>query len=183
MTEQVQRQVWWLYTACSRRVAYALRPLIGAGWTAPQLAVELATWGVPPRLKDAAAYLRHELHCRQQHNELPHTELPAHDVPIDDGSRYEAMLRKRVREGASAFRRYAEQTREALRDELAHRRRSRREQTGRPVYRPVLREPEEDFLASLPGDTWTDAPTPRDIYAAPRPWNVSRPGPGSVTGG
>ncbi|MFD5717182.1 hypothetical protein [Streptomyces sp. NPDC127036] len=166
VAEQVQRQVWWLYTACSRRIAFALRPLIAAGWTAPQLAAELATWGVPPHLKDAAAYLRHELHRRQQHNELPHTELPAHDLPIDDGSRYEAMLRKRARQGAPAFRRYAEQTRDTLRDELAHRRRSRREQTGRPVYRPVLREPEEDFLASLPGDTWTDAPTPREIYAA-----------------
>ncbi|MFD6921883.1 hypothetical protein ACFV99_16935 [Streptomyces sp. NPDC059944] len=166
VTEQVQRQVWWLYTACSRRIAYALRPLIAAAWTAPQLAAELATWGVPPHLKDAAAYLRHELHRRQQHNELPHTELPANDVPIDDGSRYEAMLRKRARQGAPAFRHYAEQTRNALRDELAHRRRSRREQTGRPGYRPVLREPEEDFLASLPVDTWTDAPTPREIYAA-----------------
>ncbi|MFD9398151.1 hypothetical protein ACFWA4_04930 [Streptomyces sp. NPDC060011] len=87
-------------------------------------------------------------------------------MPVDDGSRYEAMLRKRARHGAPAFRRYAEQTRDTLRDELAHRRRSRREQTGRPAYRPVLRESEEDFLASLPGDTWTDAPTPREIYAA-----------------
>ncbi|MFJ8896947.1 hypothetical protein ACIRCZ_20395 [Leifsonia sp. NPDC102414] len=96
---------------------------------------------------------------------LPHTRLPAHDVPIDDGSRYEAMLRKRARQGAPAFRRSAEQTRDALREALAHRRRSRREQTGRPVYRPVLREPEV-FLASLPGDTWRDEPTPREIYAA-----------------
>ncbi|MGW6488033.1 hypothetical protein [Streptomyces sp. NPDC055056] len=166
MIERVQRQVWWLYPACSRRIAYALRPLIAAGWAAPQLAAELATWGVPPHLKDPAAYFRHELHRPQQHNELSHTELPAHDVPIDDGSRYEAMLRKRVRQGATALRRYTEQTRDALRDELAHRRRSRLEQPGRPVYRRVLREPEGDFLASLPGDTWTDAGTPREIYAA-----------------
>lgn len=165
VTEQVQRQVWWLYTTCSRRIAYALRPLIAAGWTAPQLAAELATWGVPPHLKDAAAYLRHELHRRQQRNELPRTELPAYDLPIDDGSRYEAMLRKRGVH-APAFRRYTEQTRGVLRVELASRRRSRRDQVARPVYRPVLREPEEDFLASLPSGTWTDAPTPREIYAA-----------------
>ncbi|MFG2437899.1 hypothetical protein [Streptomyces sp. NPDC048508] len=165
LTEQVQRRVWWLYTACSRRLAYALRPLIAAGWTAPQLANELATWGVPSHLKDPAAYLRHELHRRQHHNELPHTELPAHDLPIDDGSRYEAMLRIRAAH-APAFRRYTEQIRTALRDTLTHQRRSRREQEGRPTYRPVLREPEEDFFASLPADTWTDAPTPREIYAA-----------------
>ncbi|MFD5814783.1 hypothetical protein [Streptomyces sp. NPDC127038] len=165
LAEQVQRQVWWLYTACSRRIAYALRPLIAAGWTAPQLAAELATWGVPSHLKDSAAYLRYELRRRQQHNELPQTEIPAHDQPIDDGSRYEAMLRNRATR-APAFRRYADQTRDALRDELARQRRGRREQSDRPVYRPMLREPEEVFLASLPSDTWTDAPTPREIYAA-----------------
>lgn len=164
VTEQVQRQVWWLYTACSRRIAYALRPLLAAGWTAPQLAAELTTWGVPPHLKDPAAYLRHEQHRRQQHNELPHTEVPAQDLTIDDGSRYEAMLRKCAVHDP-AFLRYTERTRDALRNELAGRRRSRQEQVG-PLYQPVLREPEEDFLASLPADTWTDAPTPREIYAA-----------------
>ncbi|MFJ4895856.1 hypothetical protein ACIP5U_38630 [Streptomyces sp. NPDC088788] len=165
VTEEVQRQVWWLYTACSRRIAFALRPLIAAGWTAPQLAAELTTWGVPPLLKDPAAYLRHELRRRQQHNELPHSELPAHDLLVDDGSRYEAMLCERAVH-APAYRRYIERTRFALRDELASRQRGRREQTGGFVYRPMLREPEEDFFASLPADTWADAPTPREVYAA-----------------
>ncbi|MFJ4931607.1 hypothetical protein [Streptomyces sp. NPDC088736] len=163
LTEQVQREVWWLYTACSRRIAYALRPLITAGWSAVQLAAELATWGVPAHLKDAAAYLRHELRRRQQHAQLPPTESTVRELSVDDGSRYEAMLRDRAGQ-ASAFRRYVEQTRPALRDDLASRRRQRRERI--PVYRPVLREPEEAFLASLPAETWADAPTPREIYAA-----------------
>jgi hypothetical protein len=158
VAEQLQRDIWWLHRSCARRVAYALRPLIAAGWTAPQLAAELATWGVPSYLKNPAAYLRYELHRRQQLGELPHTALPAPEVPVDDGSRYEAMLRNRAMH-APAFHRYAEQTRAALRDELASRRRQR-EQTDRPVYRPVLREPEEVFLASLPADTWADAPSP-----------------------
>ncbi|MEU8952568.1 hypothetical protein [Streptomyces sp. NPDC048489] len=163
LTENVQREVWWLYTACSRRIAYALRPLISAGWTDVQLAAELSTWGVPADLKDAAAYLRHELRRRQQHAQLPSTESTARELSLDDGSRYEAMLRDRAMQ-ASAFRRYVEQTRPALRDDLASRRRQRRERI--PVYRPVLREPEEAFLASLPAETWADAPTPREIYAA-----------------
>lgn len=165
LTEQVQREVWWLYTACSRRIAYALRPLIAAGWTAPRLAAEIATWGVPPNLRDPAAYLRHELRRRQQHGELPPTEPAALDLPIDNGSRYEAMLRERAQH-VSAFRRYAEQTRPALRDDLADRRRRRREQEARPVYRPVLRESEEVFLASLSPESWVDAPTSREVYAA-----------------
>ncbi|MFF3313157.1 hypothetical protein [Streptomyces sp. NPDC002952] len=164
VAEKLRRAVWWLYRGCARRVGYALRPLIAAGWTTSQLAAEVATWGVPPHLKDPAAYLRYELHRRQQLNELPHTELPAHSPAIDDGSRYQAMLRDRAAY-ASTFRRYAEQTRAALRDELASRRRQR-EQTATPAYRPTLREPEEVFLASLPADTWADAPSPREIYAA-----------------
>ncbi|WP_329529529.1 hypothetical protein [Streptomyces sp. NBC_01462] len=165
LTEQVQREVWWLYTACSRRLAHALRPLIAAGWSAVQLAAELATWGVPAYLKDAAAYVRHELRRRQERAELPPAEPAVRDLPGDDGSRYEAMLRERATK-ASAFWRYAEQTRPALRNELARRRRHRREQEPPHVYRPLLREPEEDFLASLPAETWADTPTPRDIYRA-----------------
>lgn len=163
LTEQVQREVWWLYAACSRRIAYALRPLIAAGWTAAQLAAEIGSWGVPPSLRDPAAYLRYELHSRQQHGELPHSEPADREQPVDDGTRYEAMLRDRAMQ-ASAFRRYVEQTRPALLDDLASRRRQRRERI--PVYRPLLREPEEAFLASLPAETWADAPTPREIYAA-----------------
>ncbi|MET8411273.1 hypothetical protein ABZV34_24730 [Streptomyces sp. NPDC005195] len=165
LTEQVQREVWWLYTACSRRIAYVLRPLISAGWTAVQVAAELATWGVPAYLKDAAAYVCHELRRRQERAELPPTEPAARDLPGDDGSRYEAMLRERAGQ-SSAFWRYAAQTRSALRDELARWRRHRREQETRHVYRPMLREPEEVFFASLPAETWADAPTPREIYQA-----------------
>ncbi|MEU6277464.1 hypothetical protein ABZ871_34435 [Streptomyces populi] len=164
LAEQLQREVWWLYDTCSRRIAYALRPLIAAGWTAAQLAAEVSAWGVPAHLRDPAAYLHHELHRRQHLGELPPTTPPARDLSLDDGTRYEAMLRDRAR-SAPAWQRYARQIRPALRDELVRRRRRLRETTA-PVYRPILREPEEVFLASLPADTWTDAPTPREIYAA-----------------
>ncbi|MER5411009.1 hypothetical protein [Streptomyces sp. NPDC002769] len=64
--------------------------------------------------------------------------------------------------------RYVQQARPQLRADLAEQRERRRAQAAAaaPVYRPVLREPEEAFLASLPSDTWVDAPTPREIYAA-----------------
>ncbi|MER6443395.1 hypothetical protein ABT275_45080 [Streptomyces sp. NPDC001185] len=168
LTEQVQREVWWLSTACSRRVAYALRPLITAGWTALQLAAELATWGVPGHLKDPAAYIHHEAGRRQRLGELPPTPAaPANAPRPDDGGRYEAMLRDRGR-NTPAWRRYGQLVRPRLRADLAELRERRRAQAAAaaPVYRPVLREPEEAFFASLPADSWVDAPTPREIYAA-----------------
>ncbi|MGC4987279.1 hypothetical protein ACLQ18_43035 [Streptomyces sp. DT193] len=175
LTEQVQREVWWIYKACSRRIAYALRPLIAAGWSAPQLAAELATWGVPARLKDPAAYLRHELRRRQHHGELPHTEFAARDLAVDNGTRYEAMLRDRTRH-APAWQRYIQLTQPVLRERLVSQRRRRRNETATYEYRPTLREPVEDFLASLPNDTWADAPTPREIYAARARGEAPRPG-------
>ncbi|WP_406834897.1 hypothetical protein ACICHK_00450 [Streptomyces sp. AHU1] len=165
LAKQLQREVWWLYDTCSRRIAYALRPLIAAGWTAAQLAAEVSAWGVPAHLRDPAAYLHHELHRRQHLGELPPTVSPAHSLLADDGTRYEAMLRDRARH-TPAWQRYIQQLRQPLRDELARRRRRQNDQRNGYVYRPTLREPEEEFLASLPTDTWTDAPSPREIYAA-----------------
>ncbi|MFE9769479.1 hypothetical protein ACFYPC_34010 [Streptomyces sp. NPDC005808] len=168
LTEKLQREVWWLYGACSRRLAFALRPLIQAGWTAPQLIAELSTWGVPAQLQDPAAYIHHELARRQRLAELPPTtEPPAHDAHADTGGiRYEAMLRDRARRHAPAWQHYAEQLRPALRRELAQGRQQRRQQTALREYRPTLREDEETFLASLPLENWADSPTPREIYAA-----------------
>lgn len=168
LTEQVQREVWWLYGACSRRVAYALRPLVMAGWTAAQLVSELATWGVPACLKDPAAFVHHELARRRRRAELlPSEPCDVVGPIVDDGTRYEAMLRKHA-EHAPAWHHYTSRLRSALRDELSLRRRSYRERSHAiaPQYRPVLREDEEVFLSSLPDDTWADSPSPRRIYAA-----------------
>ncbi|MFG2425653.1 hypothetical protein ACGFWD_42575 [Streptomyces sp. NPDC048448] len=168
LTEKVQREVWWLFDACSRRLAYALRPLIRAGWTAQQLAAELTAWGVPAHLQDPAAYIHHEISRRQRLSELPPTTAEAVHAPrADDGTRYEAMLRDREHH-APTWQRYTQQVRPRLRAGLAELRERRRTQaaTATPVYRPVLRESEEAFLASLPPESWVDAPTPREIYAA-----------------
>ncbi|MCX4580989.1 hypothetical protein OHB41_49450 [Streptomyces sp. NBC_01571] len=168
LAERVQREVWWLFDACSRRLAYALRPLIQAGWISAQLAGELATWGVPVRLQDAAAYIHHEVRRRQRLGELPPTLAAFANAPrADDGARYDAMLHDRARR-TPAWERYVEQARPQLRADLAEQRQRRRALAAAAalVYRPVLREPEEAFLASLPSDSWVDAPTPREIYAA-----------------
>lgn len=168
LTEQVQREVWWLFDACSRRLAYALRPLIQAGWTAGELAGELATWGVPAHLQDPAAYIHHEVRRRQRLGELPLTPAAPSNAPgADDGARYEAMLRDRAC-STLAWERYVQLARPRLRADLTELRERRHAQAAAaaPVYRPVLRESEEAFLASLPADSWVDAPTPREIYAA-----------------
>ncbi|MFJ2397285.1 hypothetical protein ACIOTI_31585 [Streptomyces sp. NPDC087843] len=168
LTERVQREVWWLFDACSRRLAYALRPLIQAGWTARHLAAELATWGVPAHLHDPAAYIHHEVSRRQRLAELPPTPAASASAPrADDGTRYEAMLRDRGRH-TPAWQRYVEQGRHQLRADLAElcERRRVHAEAATTAYQPVLRESEEAFLASLPSESWVDAPTPRDIYAA-----------------
>ncbi|MEV6532776.1 hypothetical protein AB0M86_24845 [Streptomyces sp. NPDC051639] len=167
LTVQVQREVWWLFDACSRRCAYALRPLIRTGWTVQQIAAELTAWGVPAHLQDPAAYIHHEISRRQRLAELPPTPAaPSHAPRTDDGTRYEAMLRDRGGH-TPAWQRYAEQVRPRLRADLAELRERRRTQAAAAtVYRPVLRESEEAFLASLPSESWVDAPTPREIYAA-----------------
>lgn len=168
LTEQVQREVWWLYGACSRRIAYALRPLLAAGWTAAQLAAEIGTWGVPAHLKDPAAYVHHQLIRRCRRAELLPAEPRAVVGPTaDDGSRYEAMLRSRA-EHAPSWQSYTRHLRPALRDELSQRRQLVRQssRTATQPYQPLLRECEEVFLASLPAETWADPPSPRQIYAA-----------------
>ncbi|MCW8101724.1 hypothetical protein [Streptomyces tauricus] len=169
LTERLQCEVWWLQEACSRRTAYALRPLIRLGWTWPDLAEELTTWGVPPHLQDPAAYLHHEVARRRRHGELPPTgQLPADAPPVDDdGIRHQAMLRERFRRHDPAWQRYTQQLRPTLRAQLADVRNDLHRRAERTAdWRPVLRENEDAFLASLPVQTWSDAPTPRQIYAA-----------------
>ncbi len=169
LTQRLQREVWWLRETCSRRAAYALRPLIRLGWTWQDLAEELACWGVPPHLRDAAAYLHHEITRRRQQGELPPAEGPPVHVPQtdDDGLRHQAMLRERYLRHDPSWQRYAHQLRPALRARLAAIRGDiRRRAETIADRRPVLREDENVFLASLPVQTWSDAPTPLQSYTA-----------------
>ncbi|MFE9687624.1 hypothetical protein [Streptomyces sp. NPDC006285] len=169
LTERLQREVWWLRGACSRRTAYALRPLIRLGWSWQDLAEELSYWGVPARLRDPAAYLHHEITRRRHRAELPPADQPSIHTPQadDDGLRHQAMLRKRHLCHDPSWQRYAHQLRPTLRTQLAKVRKDLgRQAATAPAYRPVLREAEEAFLATLPVQTWSDAPTPRQIYAA-----------------
>ncbi|MFH9968574.1 hypothetical protein ACH4PR_46015 [Streptomyces mirabilis] len=78
------------------------------------------------------------------------------------------MLHDREQHYAPAWQRYDRQLRPTLRRELAQVRDRQRQQAAAAaqVYRPVLRESEEAFFSSLPLDSWSDAPTPREIYAA-----------------
>jgi len=161
-------EVWWLRPGCARRLAYALRPLISAGWDWQSLASEMLTWGVPARLRDVAAYVRYELTRRHQFGQTPHFTAPAvPDVAVDeDDARHRAMLRRREEIHRPAWERYADRLRPQLRQQLADGRRERQDQQQQVAYRPMWREPEEVFLASLPDQSWDGGPTPREIYAA-----------------
>ncbi|TLS45762.1 hypothetical protein FE633_13450 [Streptomyces montanus] len=170
--EQLQREVWWLNRGCARRLAHALRPLIAAGWAWQSLAAELLTWGVPGYLRDPAAYVRHELARRRQHHVWPHLAAPVVcDDQVDErGERRQEMLRRRGAAHSPAWQRYAEQLRPELRRRLAEGRQARQaHRLQSSAYRPMWREPEEHFLASLPDQAWAKAPSPLEIYAA-RAW-------------
>ncbi|MFJ5680314.1 hypothetical protein, partial [Streptomyces sp. NPDC093097] len=150
VAEQIQREIWWLHRTCSRKLAYALRPLLHANWTSHSLIAELQTWAVPGNLRDPAAYVHHELARRQHTHELPPTTpkvTPA--APADENAeRYAALLRTLNGTTSSAWKHYETQLRPELRKALA----ALRTPPRRPVLlrAPVLREAEEVFQQSLP---------------------------------
>ncbi|MFE9007397.1 hypothetical protein ACFYOY_35655 [Streptomyces sp. NPDC007875] len=166
LTERLQGEVWWLRRGCPRRLAYALRPLIAAGWTWQGLAAELLTWGVPGYLRDPAAYVRHELARRQRLGKLAGAATP--DVPVDDdGTRHAAMLRGREERNAPIWQRYAQQLRPTLRQQLAAVRQRIPHERSTPVeYRPWMRESEEDFARFLPMQSWNEDISPLEVYRA-----------------
>lgn len=188
IAERLQREVWWLHRGCARRLACALRPLTAAGWTWQSLAAELLTWGVPGFLRDPAAYVRHELARRQRLGHLPHltASVVADDRVDEHGTRRTDMLRRREEAHHPAWQRYSEQLRPQLRRQLAEARATRPVRQTPPVSRPMWREPEEDFLASLPDQSWGNSPAPREVYAARawgrRPRSASRTPPSSDQG-
>jgi hypothetical protein len=150
--EQLQREVWWLHRTCSRNLAYALRPLLDGGWTAPSLAAEVLTWGVPGHLRNPIAYLHHELARRQHTGDLPSTHAPVPQPaasPAADKTveRYTALLRSLNYTNAPAWQYYESELRPGLRSALAARRTQATAQ--KPRVAGGLREPESRFWELL----------------------------------
>lgn len=161
IAEQVRREVWWLSGTCSRRLGYALRPLITAGWSAGQLGSELRMWGVPGRLRSPVAYLRHELRRRIGEGALlgPAGRAPlACEQRVDEsGARYSAMKRAKAQLHRPAWQRFASSAGRALREQIAAAACAAREQeksraSKRPAaWHPMLREPEREFTRPWSG--------------------------------
>ncbi|MGW4549993.1 hypothetical protein ACWEN4_27160 [Streptomyces violaceorubidus] len=63
-TQFVKLHTWWTQGSCVRQLAYALRPLYSAGWSAQDCARELARWTVPLRPHRVAAYVASEIRRR-----------------------------------------------------------------------------------------------------------------------
>ncbi|MEU5239746.1 hypothetical protein ACH4UR_25170 [Streptomyces lydicus] len=162
--QRLRLEVWWTRAACVRRLAFALRPLILAGYTSSEAARELASWRMPHRPKNPAGYLRAELQRRAHAGllVLPEGSVAARpQAPADDEGRgYRAMLARRVERFGPAYTRYREQLAAPLR--AAVRALASPAKTEQPARWPLRwREPEEEFFASLPPQA-----SPREVYRA-----------------
>ncbi len=60
----IQLHTWWTQGSCVRQFAYALRPFFEGGWSADEIARELARWTVPLRPRHLASYLASEIRRR-----------------------------------------------------------------------------------------------------------------------
>lgn len=162
--QRVRLEVWWVQATCDRRLAYALRPLLEAGFTVGQTARELCNWHVSRRPINPAAYIRAELRRRthEGHLALPESAVGTRtQAPADEeGRRYAAMLALGDTQRALVFARYREQLASPLRTAL-RKLRSVRPARDVPRWRPVVREPEDAFYALLPPQG-----TPLQIYGA-----------------
>ncbi|MCZ1012079.1 hypothetical protein [Streptomyces lydicus] len=162
--QRLRLEVWWAQASCERRLAYALRPLIEAGYTADQAARELCSWGVTHRPENAAGYIRAELRRRVHAGLLllPEASVGARiQAPADEEShRYAAMLARGDAQRAQVYARYREHLAGPLRTAL---RKLRDVCPAQSLsrWRPVLREPEQEFYASLPSHG-----TPLEVYGA-----------------
>ncbi|MFI1621854.1 hypothetical protein ACH4VT_33590 [Streptomyces lydicus] len=168
-TRVLRLEVWWLQYACLRRLAYAVRPLIQAGYSWQESARELAGWRVPQRPRDVVAYIRAGMRQRAQHGALvlpDHVLRPRRQAPADgDGQRHAAMpVEWRERYGR-AFARYQQHLGGPLRAALKKLTAGQPAEGPRWAYR--LREPESRFLASLPPQgSASRRPTPGSTAAA-----------------
>ncbi|QCX82631.1 hypothetical protein C9F11_45355 (plasmid) [Streptomyces sp. YIM 121038] len=103
----VQLHTWWTQGFCLRQLAYALRPLLAAGWTAQEITRELSRWTVRQRPRHAAAYLTAEIRRRTRtgHLHLPDgLTAPRRRPPVSTGDegdtphgpRYAAMQARKA---------------------------------------------------------------------------------------
>ncbi|ANZ13418.1 hypothetical protein ACH4YO_37900 [Streptomyces noursei] len=164
--QQVRCLVGWTQGGCLRQLAYALRPLITAGLTSQEAARELSRWQPHGRPTNVVGYIRAELHRRGVRGvlHLPDAYLqPLHDTQADEeGQRHAQMVRDRWARCAPAYFRYLQTLAGPLRATLK-RIRAELRQPSKPTttWKPLLREREKDFFATLP-----PSGTPADIYAA-----------------
>lgn len=123
---------------------------------------------MPGQLRDPAAYITHELNRRQRLGQLigtPVTHMP--DDRVDTtGSRYRTMLQRRADHNAPTWDHYAGKLRDDLRRRLTERHLPGDRQP-RAEYRPVLREPREDFVRDLQQHGRLPDAEPRDLSGAP----------------
>lgn len=166
LAEQLRYEIWWL-RGCTRRLAYALRPLIAAGWTRASLTAELLTWGVPGHLHDPAAYIRHEVDRRRRlgHLHLVPVQQLSDDRADDTAERHRAMLRERAERNGPVWDRSG-QLRAELRRQLTEQQPLAGELRPLIDYRPLLREPHEDFVRALPAHGRLRGAELRDVYRA-----------------
>ncbi|MEU9125123.1 hypothetical protein AB0C96_35705 [Streptomyces sp. NPDC048506] len=157
-------EVWWLQHACVRRLGYAVRPLIQAGYSWQESARELSSWRVPQRPRDVVAYIRAGLRQRAQQGLVM---LPSYAVQPrrqahadDDGLRHAAKPAIWIARFGAAFARYEQQLAGPLRAALNKLASRRRPSDAGPRWTYRLREPEQFFLTSLP---------PRDPLSPRRP--------------
>ncbi|MEU3878088.1 hypothetical protein [Streptomyces sp. NPDC029704] len=158
--QQLRLEVWWVQHACVRRLGYAVRPLIEAGYSWQESALELAGWRVLQRPDNVIAYIRAGLRRRAQAGVITLPEYAVQQrrhVPADDdGRRHAAMPEAWLQQYGPAYARYRRHLAGPLRAAL------KQSATRRPAPEPPrwtyrLREPEEVFWASLPPQ---DTPLP-----------------------
>ncbi|MET7801916.1 hypothetical protein [Streptomyces decoyicus] len=165
--QRVRLETWWTQSTPLRQLAYALRPLIHAGYTWQDTTRELTHWHVRTRPANPAALIHTELRRRAHTGELhlPQGSIkPFRQPPADEtGSRYQAMLQHKQDQHGPAYARYRQTLAAPLRTALQQSTTPPTPQPPRP--QPQLREPEHAFHRAC-----TTPPDPRHIYRS-RAWN------------
>ncbi|MGW9171077.1 hypothetical protein [Streptomyces decoyicus] len=166
--QHVRLETWWTQGTCLRQLAYALRPLIHAGYTWQDTTHELTHWHIHTRPTNAAALIHAELRRRAHTGDLhlPQGSVkPFRQPPADEtGHRHRTMLQHKQEQYGPAFARYRQTLAGPLRTALQQSTTPPTPQPPRP--RPQLREPEHLFhhACSTPRN-------PRDIYRS-RAWDL-----------
>ncbi|MEW1639871.1 helix-turn-helix domain-containing protein [Streptomyces sp. NPDC093801] len=164
--QQVRLHVWWAQDSCVRQLAYALRPLISAGFTFEETARELIRWNPRRRPDSVIGFVRSELRRRANTGllHLPDGYVrPYRQVPVDEtGTRHTRMLAERQERSRPAYERYVLTLAEDLRAALRARRGTTSHATTQPRWSLHWQEPEAHHLKSLPYQSSPERPV--DVY-------------------